>query len=171
MQNRIDDRSMEHRCCHEQPRKAVSRQPPLVRRTSHPPDGPRPSSCSHIGSESPNGEDQQTGEGDVAEGVSKRGRVGIRGELTSATWGIRSSHPGDRSMPVPDRDAVQSTEYPFDRRKERGEDQRAGEQQDGFGAAQLAEEPAPRLSARTCGEPEHDVDGRDPHQQCDPGAP
>ena len=161
MKDRVDDRSMRHGRRHEQSRQAVRRQPLLVRSAGHPPDRSRPSGRPQAGGKRPEGEDRQSGQSDVAEAVPKRSLVGIRRGGDERHVRDQQQHPSDRSAAVPERDAVESTERSLDRRQQRCEDERAGEQQDCLGAAQLAKEPAARFAARAGREPEHDVAHRD----------
>jgi hypothetical protein len=88
-------------------------------------------------------------------------RVGRRRDQSDVRHQQREAREGH--APVPHDDAIQAAERVLDERQQRQQDERAREQQDRLGAADLAGEPAGRLTGRRGEEPHNriaDGDGR-----------
>ena len=168
-QDGIDDRGVDDGDDHEQSRQPVARQPPLVARARHPPDGSRPSGRPQARRKRPHREHEQTDQRDVSERVSERRRVPIRSGAHERDVRDQEQHAGDRGTTMPHRNPIEPAERPLDRRQHRREHQRAREQQHRLGAAQLTEEATHRLAAGPCHHPQHREGDRNRDEHHHPG--
>jgi hypothetical protein len=136
-------------------------QPVLVRGAGERPDRPRPARGAQEGRERPRDQQQQAGEREVSERVAERRlvRVGRRGDERQVRDEQEDAGGGGAAMPH-DR-AVESAEGAFDGRAQGREHERARHEEDGLRSAQLAHEPAGRLTGRARDQPQDDISDRD----------